>query len=146
MQKLVDFESKILGIPTIPVTADMIGKYTLGTYDNATDEMWINTEHLAEASVDACIQTVCHEVFHSFEFFLVSNIDWENPAINTVYFDELRTWMQNQSNYKSAWTYGFDEYENQPLEVAASEYAAEETARIMSYVNNKKIHCFTSFK
>ena len=38
-------------------------------------------------------------------------------------------WFQNQENYKSAWLYGFEEYENQPLEVDARDYAERETEK-----------------
>lgn len=135
MQQLVDFESDILGIPTIPVKSGMIGPFTLGAYDNDTNEMWINTEHLANSSAEAAIQTICHEVYHSNQYYLVSTLDWNNPALNSAYFKELRDWMNNQDDYKSAWAYGFSTYENQPLEVTAREYALEETSRIMVYID-----------
>jgi len=54
--------------------------------------------------------------------------------MNSAYFTELRELMDSQENYKSAWSYGFDAYENQPLEVAAREYGEKETARIMTYM------------
>lgn len=133
-QELVDFESDVLGIPTIPVTSAMIGTATLGAYDNESNQIWINTEHLAYSSVNECIQTICHEVYHSFQYYLVTTLDWNNPALQTAYFDELHSWLLNQGDYKSAWIYGFDEYENQPLEVAAREYAKDETLVILNYV------------
>lgn len=133
-QELVDFESDILGIPTISVTSAMIGTATLGTYDNETKQMWIDTEHLANSSVREVINTICHEIHHSYVDYLVNTLDWDNPAMNSAYFAELRELMNSQKNYKSAWIYGFDAYENQPLEVAARDYSEEETARIMTYV------------
>lgn len=135
MQKLVDFESDVLGIPTVPVTSAMIGTATLGAYDNESDQMLINTEHLANSSVQEVINTICHEVHHSYVDYLVSTLDWDNPAMNSAYFAELRELMDSQENYKSAWNYGFAAYENQPLEVAAREYALEESSRIMTYLD-----------
>ena len=84
--------------------------------------------------MEECINTICHEVRHSLQFQIVSSIDWDNPIFQTTYFDEPRSWFENQENYKSAWLYGFEEYENQPLEVDAREYAERETEKIMSYV------------
>lgn len=55
--------------------------------------------------------------------------------MNSAYFAELRELMDSQENYKSAWNYGFAAYENQPLEVAAREYALEESSRIMTYLD-----------
>ncbi len=133
-QELVDFESGVLGIPTVPVTSAMIGTATLGAYDNASNQMWINTEHLASSSPREIVATICHEVHHSYVDYLVSTLDWDNPAMNSAYFTELRELMDSQENYKSAWSYGFDTYENQPLEVAAREYSEKETARIMTYI------------
>lgn len=135
MQRLVDFETEKLGIPSIPITADMIGEYTLGAYSNETNEMWINTEHLVRSSASECIQTICHETYHSYQYYLVKTLDWDNPALSTAYFEELRSWVKNQNNYKSAWIYGFSMYESQPLEVTAREYAEEETAEILKYIS-----------
>ncbi len=134
MQRLVDFEANRFGMPTIKLTAGMIGIFTLGAYDNESNEMWINTEHLTTASVDQCIQTICHESHHAFVDFLVENLPWDNPALNSSYFNEIRTWAQNQKNYKNVWEDGEDEYLNQPLEVSARTYAIGETALIMGYV------------
>ncbi len=133
-QELVDFESDVLGIPTVPVTSAMIGTATLGAYDNELNQMWINTEHLANSSVCDVINTICHEVHHSYVDYLVNTLDWDNPAMNSAYFAELRELMDSQENYKSVWSYGFDAYENQPLEVAAREYSEKETAIIMTYI------------
>ena len=97
--------------------------------------MLINTEHLANSSVSEIINSVAHETHHTYVDYLVNTLDWDNPAMNSAYFTELRELMDSQENYKSAWNYGFDAYENQPLEVAAREYASEETSRIMTYID-----------
>lgn len=138
VQKLVDFESDVLGVPTIPVTAAMIGYSTLGAYDNETNQMWVNTEHLANSPAEEVINTVCHEVHHSYVNYLVSALDWNNPAMNSAYFAELKELMDSQENYKSASSYGYLEYANQPLEVAAREYGEEETAKIMAYIEGSE--------
>ena len=134
MQRLTDFETEILGIPSITITADLIGAYTLGSYSDETNEIFVNTKYLDSSPVEECIDTICHEVRHSLQFQIVSSIDWDNPVFQASYFDELRSWFRNQENYKSAWLYGFEEYENQPLEVDARDYAKCETEKIMSYV------------
>lgn len=134
MQRLADFETEMLGIPSITIAADLIGAYTLGSYSDETNEILVNTKYLDTSPVVECIDTICHEVRHSLQFQIVSSIDWDNPIFQTSYFDELRSWFRNQENYKSAWLYGFEEYENQPLEVDARNYAERETEKIMSYV------------
>lgn len=135
IQKLVDFESGVLGFPTVPVTSAMIGMSTLGAYDNESNQMWIHTKHLAESSPREIVNTICHEAHHAYVDYLVNTLDWDNPAMNSSYFAELRELMDSQKNYKSALKYGFAAYENQPLEVAAREYALEESSRIMTYID-----------
>lgn len=130
MQQLADYESTVLGIPTITVKTGMIGDSTLGSFSNKDNEIRISAEHLAHSPVDACIQTICHEVFHFNQYYIISSLDWDNPALSAAYFNEIREWMSNQYNYKNAISYGFDTYENQPLEVSARTYAKEETAKI----------------
>lgn len=112
----------------------MIGTATLGAYDDESNQMWINTEHLANSSVSDIINTIAHETHHAYVDYLVNTLDWDNPVMNSAYFTELRELMDSQENYKSAGKYGFDAYENQPLEVAAREYTEKETARIMTYI------------
>lgn len=134
MQRLTDFETEMLGIPPVTITADLIGAYTLGSYIDETNEIFINTKYLDSLPVEECIDTICHEVRHSMQFQIVNSLDWENPVFQTSYFGELQSWLQNQENYKNAWLYGFEEYESQPLEVDARDYAERETEKIMSYV------------
>lgn len=134
IQKLMDFESGVLGFPTVPVTSAMIGMSTLGAYDNESNQMWIHTKNLAESSPREIVNTICHEAHHAYVDYLVNTLDWDNPAMNSSYFAELRELMDSQKNYKSALKYGFAAYENQPLEVAAREYSEKETAVIMAYI------------
>lgn len=137
-QRFVDFESKVLGIPTVPVTAAMIGYTTLGAYDNESNQIYINTEHLANSSAEESIRTLCHETYHSMQYYLIRSIDMNNPALQTAYFKQLQDWKDNQDNYKQASVYGFEAYENQPLEVAAREYGEKETTKIISYIEDNK--------
>lgn len=91
IQRLTDFETELLGIPSITITADMIGAYTLGSYSDETNEIFINTKHLDSSPVEECINTVCHEVRHSMQYQIVTSIDWDSPIFQTPYFDELQS-------------------------------------------------------
>lgn len=136
MQGLVDFESGILGIPSVIITAKKLDAFTLGAYNRETKEMWIDLEHLMEADVKECIQTVCHEIYHSYQNYLVGNLDWDREVMDSAYFAELRSWKENEDNYKNAWVSGFQAYEEQPLEAAARDYADEECGKILSYISD----------
>ncbi len=133
MQKLADFETSCLDIPKIPVTAELLGGYTLGQYSSETEEMWLNSKYLATYSLEECVETLCHEIYHFFQDYLIKNMDWDAEIMQNVYFSELRSWKENQENYKTSWSDGYDAYEQQPLETSAEEYARKETAKLLSY-------------
>ena len=139
VQKLTDFESLILGIPSVPVTAQVLNINELGSYDSDNGEMKINTKYLCDASVEEVINTICHETFHSFQDYIVDSTDWTSPVAGTYYYEQARLWNENQKNYKNMYLYGFDEYQNQELEVAAREYAEKEEGNILSYIVHEPI-------
>ena len=136
MQLLADFETQLLRIPSININAGMIGTFTLGSYNDETNEIFINAKYLDSASAEECIGTICHEVRHSLQYQIVKSVDWNNSIFQTPYFDELRSWRENQENYKDYWVDGEQKYEDQPLETDARSYEKTETAKIMSYVRD----------
>lgn len=136
MQGLVDFEAEVLGIPSVKISAEKLDYSTLGLYNSETKEIRIDLEYLMEAEVEECIQTVCHETYHSYQDYLVDNLDWDQEVVNSAYFEELRAWKENGYDYKNAWVSGFQAYKEQPLEEAARGYAEEECERILSYIAN----------
>ena len=136
MQLLADFETQLLRIPSININAGMIGTFTLGSYNDETNEIFINAKYLDSASAEECIGTICHEVRHSLQYQIVKSVDWNNSIFQTPYFDELRSWRENQENYMDYWADGEQKYEEQPLETDARSYEKSETAKIMTYVRN----------
>lgn len=138
VQGLVDFEAEKFGIPTTPVTSQKLAPYTLGQYSDETGEMWIDVQVLDTSPPQEILETVCHEFYHHLQYYLTGNIDWENPAMNSSYFAELKSWKENQGNYKQAWVDGFQAYENQSLEASARAYAEEETEKILSYIEESE--------
>lgn len=137
VQKLADFEAEMLGIPPVHLTTKLLNGLTIGKYSADTNEMWIDVETLSNSSVDEVIDTICHEVHHSFEHYLVDNIDWESCVTQTSYFDEARSWKENQQNYLHPYDKGFNSYKTQPVEAVARSYSEMETARILSYIEEK---------
>ncbi len=55
--------------------------YLLGAYDYEAHEIWIDTKHLSNSSAEEGIQTLCHEICHAMQWWLVNTIDWDNPAM-----------------------------------------------------------------
>ena len=134
-QEFVDFQSELLGISPISLTAKNLGSFILGEYDDENNEIWIDIEQLADSPAEACIRTLCHEIWHSAQYYLISNIDWESPVFQSAYFKELRAWKENDENYQDAYSDGYDSYQKQPLEESARVYATEETERVQSYIH-----------
>jgi len=133
-QEFIDFQSELLGIPTIHVTAEKLGLFTLGEYSDDSNEMWIDVEHLATSAPEDVIRTLAHEVFHSYQHYLVNNIDWNTEVFQAAYFQELRDWKTNDEDYQQPYLNGYNAYSDQPLEVSARAYSVEETAKIVSYI------------
>lgn len=133
LQSISDMEAQILGIPKVSVFASAMNETTLGKYQDGKNQIEINIEYLAESSPETCVSTVCHEVFHAYQHYMIKTVNWKSAAAKTKYFDELRAWRKNEKHYENGST-GFKAYQNQPLESSARKYAREETKRIFSYV------------
>lgn len=138
-QEFVDFQSELLKIPAIHVTAKKLSPFTLGEYSDVSNEMWIDVEHLATSTPEDTIRTLAHEVFHSYQHYLVNNIDWNMDVFQSTYFQELREWKTNDEDYQKPYLYGYDAYADQPLEASARAYSVEETAKIISYIYLLKV-------
>jgi hypothetical protein len=133
LQWLADFEAEKLGFDPVSLTAERINLYTLGDYDNDTNTIRIDVKQVAQSSAADCMEVICHEVWHAYEYYIVDQLDWSSPVVQTAYFDEIRTWKYNIENYQSGW-YSYEAYIEQGLEDSAFSYAEEETGEIMSYV------------
>lgn len=133
-QEFVDFQSGLLGIPAIRVTAEKLGLFTLGEYSDESNEIRIDVEHLATSAPEDIIRTLAHEVYHSYQHYLISSIDWDLEVFQAAYFQELRDWKINDEDYQQPYLNGYDAYSGQPLEESARAYGVEETAKIISYI------------
>ncbi len=136
IQNFADFESGILHIPRVIISTKKIDRYTLGRYDRENNAITVDVQHLNNSDAKECINTISHEVFHAYQYQLVKNFDWDNEMSDTYFFEALKEWEKNQQNYKSAYIYGYEDYEEQAIEKSAREYAAQETEKIVKYVTN----------
>ena len=134
VQELADFEAEILGIPSVHLTVKKLGGFTLGEYSLETNEICVDVEHLGKSPVEEVINTVCHEMHHAYQHYLVDNIDWDSTITETSLFAEVRSWRENENNYRQPYVDGYISYETQPVEAAASKYAEGETSRILSLI------------
>lgn len=131
LQLMVDYETRRLGIPELPVEAAQLDKYTLALYDDDAKLIQVDLANLEEAGPERILYILLHEVFHAYQFCTVAAIDWDSAYAGSAYFDELRRWHGNMHEY----IHGIDDYgayKAQPLEASANEYAGDELLRLMS--------------
>ena len=72
------------------------------------------------------METLCEEIYHAMEDYIVTNMNWNLSVIDTQYFQELCDWKENFENYTS---YDYDKYVSQPLEASAKKYCVSITDR-----------------
>ncbi len=109
----------------ITMEADKTDEHTLGYYLNTEKHIVINVGHICSDDLSENISTVAHEVFHAYQHYVVSSVDFESEFVRTsYYYEDARRWKENMENYISAES-DFEGYRSQPLEADASEYASQ---------------------
>ena len=136
VREFAEFECSILGVPHRTVNANLMSWLVKGRFNSETEalEINMNTFISEKSEVRDCMETVCHEIYHWAQEYVVDHIDWEQTLSNTVFFDEFREWKENGENYLDGEIYGYDAYAAQPLEVSARAYAGTEMSRIDRYI------------
>ncbi len=129
-------EERFLGIENyadIRIACDKFSIYTLAYYSDEEKLICININELNRASVEDCVNSMLHEVYHAFQHHVVSLLDFESEFVkNSFYYAEARSWKDNMENYVSG-VANFEAYEAQPLEASAREHAEE---RIYVYLSD----------
>ena len=130
------FECQIMGIPSISINAKNMSIMTLGTFSDETKELNINVDSFVsfDSDIYECMHTICHEIYHWGQHYVISNIDWEQPLGDSMFFDEFRGWKENTEHYKSGLDGDYDGYASQPLERSAEDYADQEMEKIGDYL------------
>lgn len=133
-QQFLEFEAARLGIDPVPVRSEKLNNTsTIAYYDGESDEIVFDTQYLNEQSGQESMETLCEEIYHAMEDYIVTNMNWDLSVIDTQYFQELCDWRENFENYTS---YDYDEYVSQPLEASAKKYAKEEVKTILEYLES----------
>lgn len=137
LQKVCDYESAKLGIPTVVLKATKLDDFVLGQYDPGKTFICIDTAHLQNDELYKVMQTVLHELYHSCQFYIVLKTDWNSDLAKTQYFkesfDEVFKWKDNYKEYKVGYT-DYDAYSTQPLEASAQEFARNEWSNLQQMI------------
>lgn len=134
LQQIADMETTYMGIPKVKIQALKLKKYVLGEYDWGTKNIRMDIEHLCQDSMEECLNTVLHEIYHYFQYYTVMSIQWNKEEQRNMYFRSAKRWKENVMFYYDAVEYGYDDYEKQPLEQDARKYSEEETKIYMIYI------------
>ena len=126
LERLLQYESEKLGMPPVPLAAARLRPTVLGEFDPADNDIHVDLDMLQEADAKRAMETLLHEAYHAFQFYLIDEIDWEADYTQNAYFNEARSWLENKENYVSG-AEDFDAYYEQPLERSARWYSYEES-------------------
>lgn len=135
VQSIADMEAAYLGIWDAGVKSIKLNMFVLGKYDNRKHEIWIDVQHLQKDTFEECCITILHEVYHSYQHYVVDSVDWEHAA-DCLYYNEAKEWADNFKNYVRGYN-DYDGYYNQKVEADARAFAEKESKILCSIVEKK---------
>lgn len=130
LKKVALIEKENLGIEDADffVTADKLDEYSCGFYSSEEKQICLSSAQISHGDLQDCLITVCHEVFHAYEYYLVENTDFDSELVqNNYYFETARKWKNNIDKYVPS-AIDYDMYFEQPLEKDARQYADDRVA------------------
>ena len=137
-QQLIDLECTYWGIEPVGLVVEEYDSETLMGY--YVDEGYTISirEEMFNLPREEVINTLLHETHHAYVHELVESVDWGDNNVeknkNLRIYKELYKYKEGIENYISAET-DYDSYYNNPIEVAAREYADEWTGNYLNYID-----------
>ncbi len=130
LQTLANVDASQQGVShEINLCAEYLGSSTYGTYDYSTHTVTINAAVVEWDTSAQSVNTVMHEVRHAYQHDLTdAYLSLDKDYQQLLAFDDVRKYYENIEYYQSAEKYGFDQYENQTIEVDSREYAEAKSA------------------
>lgn len=124
LQTIADIERNYLGISNeLNVGTANLSEELLGYYDDRTHEVIISMDSLLYDDVYEVLDTLCHEVYHSYQHRLVdAYVAADTQTQNLRVFKNASYYLEEFSDYKSG-TEDFCSYYAQECESDAREYA-----------------------
>lgn len=124
MQLIADIETDYLGLPdALQVYSLNMPSSTLGLYSHESRSVCISRDHLLNALPEECLDTVLHEVYHSYQHHLCVLYEETNDAYRSMLFlRKAGGYMDEFENYESGED-DFIDYYIQTCEFDARDYA-----------------------
>lgn len=121
-----EIESNTLGIPLVRVRAISMAENTLGGYDHASRTVMLSLEHLAFDPVEEVLDTLLHEIRHSYQYGLVELYQsLDEQKRNLALFHDISDFAYEFDNYISGSDEGetFQDYFEQKCEMDSNVFA-----------------------
>ncbi len=130
LQTLANVDASQQGIShEINVCSEYLGSYTYGTYDYSTHTVTISSDVIEMDTATESVKTLCHEVRHAYQHDVANAfISLDKDYQQLLIFDDVRKYYENIEDYQTAEKDGFDEYENQTIEVDSREYSEQKAS------------------
>lgn len=137
-QQLIDLECAYWGIEPVKLVVEEYESETLMGYYVDEDHIISIREEMFGLPREEVINTLLHETHHAYVHKLMESVDLRDKNIeknkNLRIYKELYKYKEGIENYISAET-DYDSYYNNPIEVAAREYAEEWTVNYLNYID-----------
>jgi len=136
LQTLVNYETTYMKIDAVKVAGSKLDPQVLGEYYCDDNAIYIDYVQLESADAAECIKTICHEVRHSYQYFTVDMIDWENEYVQSAFFyDEVRSWKNEMDNHTD-WETDYWGYYFQAIEIDARSYSNQRSEFYTHLIEN----------
>ena len=108
-------------IPLVRVHAISMEENTMGGYDHASRTVMLSLEHLAFDPSEELLNTICHEVRHAYQHYLVELYQsLKEQEQNLALFHEISDYAYEFDNYISGFGETIEAYFEQKCEVDSS--------------------------
>ena len=133
LQTVLNIETTFLAIEPLKITCEKLDDYTIGRYADGRNVIYINVNYLN--SPEECIDTVCHEARHAYQYHVINSLDWDDEEVqNGFYFNDAREWRDNYNNYISGEN-DAEGYYTQSIEEDARNYASLALEEYQLYIS-----------
>lgn len=138
-QAFINLECGYWGIEPIPLEVETYESETLMGY--YVDQYYVISirEEMFDISREEVINTLLHEIHHAYVYKAVNSVDWDSEVVkaneNLRVYADLKAYKEGIKHYVQS-DEDFDSYYQNPIEVAAREYAEEWTGRYLEYIDN----------
>lgn len=127
MQTIANIEAASLGISDeLTVRGEELEENVAGKYSDAMRLILIDVDHLKNDSGFQVLETLCHEVYHCYQYRLIDAYNGaDEKAKRLLIYKKAETYSWEEVNYVDA-SVDVAAYYAQSLEIDANEYAKEE--------------------